>query len=64
MRKFEKINDSCCSFGNNCHCLKRIIISAAPATYTIAGAVFVRLSKDLKNDCAKWLSQFLISRGY
>lgn len=47
MRKFEKINDSCCSFGNNCHCRKRIIISAAPATYTIAGAVFVRLSKDL-----------------
>ena len=25
---------------------------------------FVRLSKDLKNDCAKWLSQFSISRGY
>jgi len=24
---------------------------------------FVRLSKDLKKDCAKWLSQFSISRG-
>lgn len=24
---------------------------------------FVRLSKDLRNDCAKWLSQFSISRG-